>query len=938
MARPRVAVLGPTEVHLDGVTVRLRSVRQRRLLAALVLWRQGASLSRLTDAVWPDAQPRDPSGALANQVARLRALLGSDAIESITGGYRLGSSIGCDVDDLESDGPEAMGPAWRGHPYEDLDVDDARAEASRLEERVLTLREATADRRLRQGDVEGAAALAAALASEHPLRERAHIVLAQALAAMGRRAEALRGLDDLRRRLAQELGIGTSSEAQAVERRLLGGERSTIGRRPVHLAAPLIGRDGLLAEVSSSLRQHRLVTLVGPGGVGKTALAVAVAQAAGPDLIDLIPLGAARHDDEVAATIAAQLAVDPTEGQPLQHRLTDVLAFETGVVVLDSAEQVLPGVIELVDALLTRTPVRMLVTSRARLGHPNECVVAVPPLAVDGVDGGPAGQLFAARAGGARADWRPDDPSGIVEICRRLDGLPLAIELAAAQVASRSIGELLDDLDRPLDLLTGASPGRSGLREVLDRSYELLDAIDREVLAQVAVFRGGFTLGDAVIACESIGDRLAVDRSLHRLVGASLVAQANRRYGSRYTLLETIRAYALEKTDARSDVGHASAVLRLVERGLTEAFGADEPAWAERSVDARADIVAAVEHLTRVGDSSQAARVAIAAYVIGIPRRHVDVSPLVVAASQLANTEDIDPTLLVECLGLAADVAAYAGDPASAVDLLGRARRITAPEHAHRYADAVAADLALYTGDIAGAVDHLERARAGFAQRSQPALAAWMRATIPLARSYGCNPDDQVGDALGALAEAERTRCPSAVAFARYVLAEVLRPRDADEAARQLERAVDEALTVDAFFVAGLARLSLATEARARGHTARSAALHRLAVSEWERLGNWAQQATTLRSAALLNADAGRHGAALTILLALDGLAPDPWGADAEAVGVAMDLARRTLPAADVDAAVATAAAFNRLQLVGFTLDTLDAMCGADSGMHQAPT
>lgn len=932
MARRRVAVLGPTELHLDGTIVPLRSVRQRRLLAALVLWRRGAPASRLVDAVWHDAPPHDPTGALASQVARLRKRLGEDAIESFIGGYRLGSGVACDVDELDaaeaSYALDATESLWRGHPYEELDVDDARAEASRLTEQMVALRERRADLLLRKGDLDGAAAAAAALVHEHPLRERARIVLAQALAAMGRRPEALREFDDLRRCVAQELGIDVSSEVDAVHRRLLGDERSTIRRRAVHTAGPLIGRDHLLANVSASLGENRLVTLTGPGGIGKTAVALTVAERAGTELIDLISLARARREDDVAASVAAQLAVEPMRGEPLLERLTDVLAFESGILVIDNAEQVLPGVLELVDALLTRTPIRVLVTSRARLGHPNEHAIPVPPLETDGDRGGPAGELFTARARSARADWRPDDSKAIVEICRRLDGLPLGIELAAAQLTSRTLGELMTDLDRPLDLFSGSPAGRPGLREVLDRSYELLDAIDREVLGQVAVFRGGFTVPDATIACASVGDRLEVTRSLDRLVRASLLTCRERRYGTRYTLLETVREHVLEKPHVEPGVRHArhaSAMLHLVERGLTDAYTADEPAWAERSADARADVVAAFDHLMRVGEASSAVRVAIAAYVIGIPRRHVDLSALPTAAARSAEEGGIDPTLVAESLGLAADAAAYAGDRALALDLIRRARRTEAPDDAQRYANAVAADLALYAGDIDGAVDQLERARSGFEERKQPALAAWMEATIPLARSYGCHPDDQVGEALRALDAAERTRCPSTIAFARYVLAEVLRRRDAEEAVRQLQRALDEALTVDAFFVAGLARLSLATDARARGQTARSAALHRLAITEWERLGNWAQQATTLRSAAVLNAQAARHGAALTILLALDLLdAQAPWGADAEAVTGMLESARRTLPEVDVEAAATTATRFTRLQLVRYAIETLD--------------
>ena len=932
MARRHLAVLGPTEVRLDGTAVPMRSVLQRRLLAALVLWRRGVSASRLADAVWPDAPPHDPSGALANQIARLRRLLGEDAIESVSGGYRLGGGVACDVDELDAaeaaEVTDAIESLWRGRPYEELDIDEARAEASRLAERMLALRERRADVLLKRGDVDVAVAAAASLVREHPLRERPRIVLAQALAAMGRRAEALRELDDLRRCVAQEVGIDVSSEVDAVQRRLLGDERSTIRRRAIHTAGPLIGRDELLAHLSESLHEHRLVTLTGVGGIGKTAAALAVAEQAGAELIDLVSLARARRDEDVAAAVAAQLAVEPIRGEPLLERVTDVLAFESGIVVLDNAEQVLLGVVELVDALLTRTPVRVLVTSRARLGHPHEHVVPVPALGTDGDQGGPAGKLFATRARTVRADWRSDEPSEVADLCRRLDGLPLAIELAAAQLASRTLGELLDDLDRPLDLLTGDRTGRSGLREVLDRSYGLLDAVHRDVLGQVAVFRSGFTASDATIACASIGDRLEVTRALDRLVTASLLTCHERRYGMRYALLETVREHVLEKPHVDPDVRdarHATAMLHLVEQGLIDAYTADEPVWAERSTDTLADIIAAFEHFTRVGDASSAARVALAAYVIGIPRRHVDLAALPATAAQSGEDGGVEPTLLAESLGLAADAAAYAGDRDLALEFIGRAGRVVAPEHAQRYADAVAADLALYAGDIEGAVDHLKRANAGFEARAQPALAAWMQATIPLARSYGGHADDQVGDALRALADAERTGCPSTIAFARYVVAEVLRRRDSDEALRQLERALDEALTVDAYFVAGLTRLSLATDARVRGQVVRSAALHRVAVTEWERLGNWAQQATTLRGAAVLNGQAARHGAALTILLALEALdVQASWGTDAETVAVTMESARRALSQRDIDAASASAAGVTRSRLVRYTIDTLD--------------
>jgi predicted ATPase/DNA-binding SARP family transcriptional activator len=937
----RVAVLGPTEAEVDGTPVTLRSVRQRRLLAALVLWRQGASTSRLADAVWGDALPKDPSGALANQVSRLRGVLGEVAIESVSGGYRLGSTVEVDVDGLDED---MVGDAPAGSPYEDLDVEDARVEAARLSEQLLSLRESRAEELLRDGNIETAASEAAALTAEHPLRERGTIVLAQALAAMGRRVEALRALDELRVRFVRDLGVDPSSEVLAVHRRLLGDDRSTVRRRPVHSASPLIGREVLIADVSAAIRTHRLVTVTGPGGVGKTAVAFAVGERAGTDIIDFVPLGVLRPGDDVAAAVAAQLNIDRGGETSLLQRITDVLAYEPGVLILDNAEHVLDGTTALVGELLARTPVRLLLTSRVRLGHADEHIVEMPTLSVTGDDGGTACELFVARARSARPGWEPTSPSEIIDICRRLDGLPLAIELAAAHLASRTLTELAGDLDHPVELLGDHTAGRPGLRGVVARSIRLLDPVDRTILHYAATFRGGVTADTLRTACRGIADERVVRGAVHRLVRASLLTQAERRYGTRYRLLETIRACVIDSTDgSEGELGarHAEAMLDLLEQGAVDAYGPDEPSWAERLVDERSNVLAALEHFAVAGDASRAARLAIAAYLIGIPRRHVDLLELPATAARLAEQSDIiDPALMVEILGLEADAAAYRGDSSRARGLIRLANGISASPHAHRYCEAVAADLALYSGDIEAAVDHLHRARVGFAQRDQPALSAWMSATIPLARSHGRHPDDQVGDALAALDAAEGTACPSTIAFARYVYAEVLRPRDRDEARQQHERALKEALSVDAFFVAALVRLSLATDATDRGDAHRSAVLLGETITDWLRLGNWAQQAITLRAAALLLARSNRHSAAVTILFGLDHVADHAaWGAEATTIATAMEASRRSLSEADLAAARDTAADLDRVQVVTHALTALDEIQSRPDSEHsRTPT
>lgn len=922
----RIAVLGTTEAEVDGTRVTLRSVRQRRLLAALVLWRQGASASRLADAVWGDELPKDPSGALANQVSRLRGALGEAVIEGVSGGYRLGSTVEADIDDLDD---EVVGDRPAGSPYEDLDVEDARVEAARLTEHLLSLRERRAEALLRDGDIGTAASHAAALTAEHPLRERGAIVLAQALAAMGRRAEALRVLDELRARLVRDLGVDPSSEVVAVHRRLLGDDRSTVRRRPVHRASPLVGREDVIADVSAALRTHRLVALTGPGGVGKTAVAFAVGERAGTDVIDFVPLGAVRPGDDVVAAVAAQLNIDRGDATSLLQRITDVLAYEPGVLILDNVEHVLDGTNALVGELLVRTPVRVLLTSRVRLGHADEHIVELPTLSVTGDDGGAACELFVARARRACPGWEPTGPSEVISICRRLDGLPLAIELAAAHLASRTLTELADDLDDLVDLLGDQTAGRPGLRGVVARSIRLLDPVDRTILRYAAAFRGGVTIDTLRTACRGIADERVVSGAVHRLVRASLLTRTERRYGTRYGLLETIRACVSDGTDGSAGEladRHAAAMLELLEQGAVDAYGPGEPDWAERLGDERSNVLAAFQHFVAAGDASRGARLATAAYLIGIPRRHVDLLELPATAVRLADESGpVDRALLVEVLGLDADAAAYRGNPSRARELIGLANGIAAPPAAHRYCEAVAADLALYSGDIDAAVDHLHRARAGFAQRDQPALSAWMSATIALARAHGGHPDDQVGDARTALDAAEGTACPSTIAFARYVYAEVLRPRDRDEARQQHERALKEALSVDAFFVAALVRLSLATDATDRGDTHRSAVLLGETITDWLRLGNWAQQAVTLRAAALLLARSNRHSGAVTILLGLDHVADHPaWGTEAAAIATVMDAARRSLSDAELVAAANTAADLDRVQLVTHALTALN--------------
>ncbi|WP_336207335.1 ATP-binding protein [Nonomuraea sp. LPB2021202275-12-8] len=311
-----------------------------------------------------------------------------------------------------------------------------------------------------------------------------------------------------------------------------------------------VGRTAEREAILAAFESARLVTLVGPGGVGKTRLAVAAAEAAAPSyarggaFVDLVPV----RDGFVPGAVAAALGVSERPGRPLEDAIADRLGRDRVLLVLDNCEHLLDAVAAFVDRLLSRCPgTRALVTSRERLGVPGERVVPVEPLPLSS----DAVALFRDRATAADPAFAVE-AGDVEEICARLDGLPLAIELAAARSAALGPGGLLAALDDNLRLLAGgrgADQRHRSLRSVLGWSHDLLEEDERTLFRRLAVFTGGFDL-DAVIAVTS-GGRGEVADVLGRLAGKSLVA--HQRDASRWRLLETVRAFAAERLDASGE-------------------------------------------------------------------------------------------------------------------------------------------------------------------------------------------------------------------------------------------------------------------------------------------------------------------------------------------------------------------------------------------------
>ncbi|WP_053723925.1 BTAD domain-containing putative transcriptional regulator [Streptomyces sp. WM6378] len=596
----RYRILGNTQVHhLDGSPVSLGGARLRALLTVLAL-RPGraAPVGVLVGEVWGDEPPADAPAALQALVGRLRRALGHDAVFSAdSGGYGLAAQPD-DIDlhrfeRLTADGARALeegDPAkaatllddalalWTGSALADLPDPGAlasRAEARRLDARRLRLAAA-----LVLGRAGETLAELAALCGSHPLDEPLHALRIRALRAAGRPAEALAAYESVRTTLAEELGADPGPELRAIHAELLNPAAVPAPAAPVHgnLRARLtsfVGREAELADIRGDLESARLVTLLGPGGAGKTRLSQEAADSAAECWPDGVWLAELAPVDDPAGVPAAVLtavgarktvlhsagaeelrAADRHADDPVV-RLAEHCGPRRMLLLLDNCEHVIGAAAELAEYLLARCPhLVVLATSREPLGVPGELVRPVEPLPTPY-----ALRLLAERGAAARPGFRVEgDPDAAAEICRRLDGLPLAIELAAARLRILTPRQIADRLDDRFRLLTSGSrtvlPRQQTLRAVVDWSWDLLEAPERAVLGRLAVFAGGCDLAAAEAVCAEDGglDAPDVPAVLGSLVDKSLVVAAPDDTGEmRYRLLETVAEYATERLDGAGD-------------------------------------------------------------------------------------------------------------------------------------------------------------------------------------------------------------------------------------------------------------------------------------------------------------------------------------------------------------------------------------------------
>ncbi len=669
----QIGMLGSTEVRTDdGALADVPGARLRGLLVALAL-APGHVVPKATlvDWIWGENPPPGAANALQRLVSRLRKVLPDGLVEGQADGYRL---------TIEPDAVDAMrferllvqargdsGPRrlrllrealalWRGAALQDVGLQDSAAfdaAVTRLEGLRLTALEDRFEAETGLGHGAELVTELTDLVAAHPMRERLAAALMRALAAAGRNADALLVYQRTREALADALGVDPAPELSALHVALLRGE---LGRREeerkTNLRAELtsfVGRDADVGVVRELIADHRLVTLIGPGGAGKTRLATETARSVLGDLPDgawLVELAAISTDGDVAQAALTGLGLrDALLSGPSNAELTDRLIAAVrereALLILDNCEHVIEQAAAFAHRVLGECRrLRILATSREPLGITGEALWPVEPLAVPEADASPgeiesspAVRLLRDRAGAVRKELTVDARTlaTMVRVCRALDGMPLAIELAAATLRTMSVDQLARRLDDRFRLLTGGSrtalPRHRTLRAVVDWSWDLLTGAERMVLRRLSVFAGGASLEAAERVCAASefgqgapGQEPAPEQVLELLTALAekslLVTEGD---GTpRYRMLGTIREYAgLRLAEAgesdRARQAHLAYFIELTETADPHLRRAEQLEWAAVLEAEHDNIVAAMRGAIAAGEAQAAMRLAASA-------------------------------------------------------------------------------------------------------------------------------------------------------------------------------------------------------------------------------------------------------------------------------------------------------------------------------------
>ncbi|MFI5845906.1 BTAD domain-containing putative transcriptional regulator [Catenuloplanes sp. NPDC051500] len=649
MARFEYRVLGPLEVWHDGGRVAIGGPRHRAVLAALLVRPNTVvSAARLADMLWEEPPPR-ATELLYVRVAELRRAMreaggGTDLVTGEAGYLLRVPDGGTDVKRfarLVDDGLDAARRGdhhtaaarqrealalWRGAAFAEVaDRPGVEAEAARLAELRIRAVEARLDADLATGRHDEVIAELVALVAEHPLHERFWGQLMLARYRAGRAGDAVATFDAAARELAERLGADPGPELRRLHTEMLRQDPA-LTRRPAARARPLtglVGRERELAALDRLLHAHRLVTVTGVGGVGKTRLA---AELAGRGW--LVELASLTQPDLLADAVGDALGLPSHHARPRTDLIIEYLRDADGLLILDNCEHLVDAAAAFAVTVLAGCPgLRVLATSRERLGITGEALLPLQgldlpaPGAVTAAAAGraPAVRLFVARATAVDPAFALTDGSAaaVVASCRELDGLPLAIELAAARVNAFAIGELAARLDDRFGLLGQGSrmaePRHRTLHAVVDWSYRLLSAEERGLFTRLSVFAGRFDLDWAEQLAADLHPPAVVARLIAALVDKSLLI----RESGRYRMLETLRAYGLEQLATAGELAavrdrHAALVAGLADTLWNERVGSARDRWMHLLDTTMEQFRAAMEWAVARDDAATALRVAAA--------------------------------------------------------------------------------------------------------------------------------------------------------------------------------------------------------------------------------------------------------------------------------------------------------------------------------------
>jgi predicted ATPase/DNA-binding SARP family transcriptional activator/tetratricopeptide (TPR) repeat protein len=654
-------LLGPLEVRdADGAKVPVGGPRVAALLAMLALRAgQVVSADRLMEDLWAENPPAGATNALQSLVARLRRCLSEpDMVRSTRPGYLLNASpAAVDVSRFDQfvaqgrrvlaagdpqSGSKLLGEAlslWRGDALADFQYEEwAQPEVVRLTESRLAVIEDRAEADLACGLHRELVGPLEALVAESPLRERLRGLLMLALYRSGRQGEALRVFQDGRRLLADDLGLEPGTQLRRLEAAIAAGDPSlelaaqeikAPGRpaRPRNnLKAPLtatVGRVHEICELCELIRQRRLVTVTGVGGAGKTRVALEVAravQAGFPGGAWMVELAALADPDGIAPAIATVMEI-PVSGDTTAGSLAGVASYigdaET-LIVLDNCEHLIGETARVAEELLAScAELTILATSREGIGLPGERIWPLPPLNVED-----ATAMFAECAGAAdvRFQLTTETTPVVEDVCRRLDGLPLAIELAAARVRAFPVAQIADRLDDRFRLLTGgartALPRQQTLRAVVDWSYDLLFDEERTVFQCLSVLASSWDLATAEALCSDQDlPSPDVDDIVGHLVDKSLLSVEHIEGKPRYSMLQTLAQYGRERLTESGSADevrarHAAWFAELARRSRAAFRGVGQAQWLRSVTDGMDDLRAAFEYALDDGDTDVALTIA----------------------------------------------------------------------------------------------------------------------------------------------------------------------------------------------------------------------------------------------------------------------------------------------------------------------------------------